>query len=153
MDLFVFQPGNKQTIFFVFSSFSETLGKTSTSWARSPTCQKKEKLQMRSELRKQLSSCLLDPVVVHIFFNLLDKYRMIFTGSPRKVRETYLCQLLHTSTSAGLVLVLLLVKLAKSSQSSHSSPWVEKDLSTIGVFHLNRSIAKDASQDGRGEES
>ena len=75
---------------------------------------------------------------------------------PEKIHgesETHPCQLLHTSTSAGLVLVLLLVKLAKSSQSSHSSPWVEKEISTICVFHLNRSIAKDASQDGRGKES
>ena len=64
--------------FLMFTSFSETLGKTSmledsTCWARSSTCQKKiKKKQMRSKLRQQLSSCLLDLVVVHIFFNLLE---------------------------------------------------------------------------------
>ena len=78
---------------------------------------------------------------------------------PRKIQGDFFwcpqknCQLLHTSTSAGPGLVLLVVKLAKSSMSSHSSPWVEKDIFTICVFHLNRSIAKDASQDGRGKES
>ena len=122
----------------MFTSFSS--GKTSMSghsacWASSSTCQKRD--------RKQLSSCLLDLVVVHIFFKFLEKYR------GRKVCKIHLCQLLHTSTCAGSGLV----KLAKSSQSSHSSPWVEKEMSTICVFHLNRSIAENASQDGRGKES
>ena len=126
-------------------------------WAK-PLCQgtplvgqdlqpaKKDKIQMRSELRQQLSSCLLDLVVVHIFFSLLNKYMV-------NLRPILANCYIHTSTSAGLVLVLLLVKLARSSQSSHSSPWVEKEMSTICVFHLNRPIAKDASQDGCGKES
>ena len=63
-------------VYCVFTSFSETSDKTSMSGhsaclARSSTWQKKEKIQMRSKLRKQLSSCLLDLVVVHIFFSLL----------------------------------------------------------------------------------
>ena len=45
---------------------------------------KQDKIQMRSELRQQLSSCLLDLVVVHIFFNLLEKYRVIFYWSSQK---------------------------------------------------------------------
>ena len=45
---------------------------------------KKEKIQVRTKLRQQLSSCLLDLVVVHIFFNLLEKYRVIFYWSSQK---------------------------------------------------------------------
>ena len=75
--------------FLMFTSFSETLGKTSmledsTCWARSSTCQKRDKIQMRSELRQQLSSCLLDLVVVHIFFSLLKKVHGEFFWSAQK---------------------------------------------------------------------
>ena len=136
---------------FLWLPSPETLDKPghSACWARSTTCQKKRTYrwgQNWDNMQKNL-------FIVEAFFSYiqlpLGSRRSPHLFQPRKLCEIYPCQLLHTSTSAGLVLV---VKLANSSQSSHSSPWVEKEISTICVFHLNRTIAKDTCQDGRGKE-
>ena len=51
---------------------------------------KKEKIQVRTKLRQQLSSCLLDLVVVDIFFNLLKKYMMRFFPIQKSIWDSSL---------------------------------------------------------------
>ena len=96
--------------FCVFTSISETLDKPehSTCWARSSTCQKKEKLQMRSRLKHHVEGAK----------DYVDCWGFLccpHLQPAQKVCETHLCQLLHNSTSVELGLVVLLVVLAKSS--------------------------------------